>query len=733
LWRFNRSAVADTSIYDVIGPPWFLEVQLSVTGVQTDEEAGVQTVLGTDEYGQVKLIVSVSQGPSAATHQVPVSLSYAGLQRWMPLGSSVRQATLIAGGSVTGWTVSKTSGGTITQHALALQFGQQEICGGGGQRSRFGVAPRVVLNEQTANDFVAGDYNIRVTILPVNETGGPYQADLSLMPPSVLCQTEDFGVGVAIGLYPEQIYVTVPNSWSSTQPVWCGDSVLTMRARGGFDNSFRDCSDGWGPLFYYRRGILIAGGGVGTAAFWPGRTLLWRLEHGAYRHSFTGVGPNNQAGDWTYSLNGSENDLLYERAIVGDCPAGTSFFEDTGAPPLSDPCVGPDPLFSVSVEASVSWSVIDGTCDDYEAEPLQESFSFSVAMIRRGFQIKNGKRVLAFSGGGLQFGRSGFIDCGGGSNLQNSGPNVSVLVYASAPVPCGDQGNLELTHEVELQLGWTGDATRVYVVKTFPNGSGRQPEVVDYLPAPSGSITSTNINGTVPYYSRKRFICSDWDSATVPKQGIVLNRTCQDADGQPIAPGAILNADVSLFNEHLIGEQVVSRTINVAGSPLAVSRTLFFDRYGDTQVFTGTSSVLQDNSCDISTLLVLLPSYFQPGTSYGAQYSQYFITTRFVVGQCQKFSVIFTKGAVTQFVRGGVACDQIPQLTTVPCDGCEVDVTVLSGSELASVTITDGLVSVIAKETWISGDQMEIMVTCGAFSVTRTLRRSTVGSPTFPL
>jgi hypothetical protein len=79
---FGGLDVAINYEIDNIGPPWFLQIDVFVTGVETLEESSVSHSLGTDEYGQVKLVFEVNQGPGFThTTQVPVELTLTGRQR----------------------------------------------------------------------------------------------------------------------------------------------------------------------------------------------------------------------------------------------------------------------------------------------------------------------------------------------------------------------------------------------------------------------------------------------------------------------------------------------------------------------------------------------------------------------------------------------------------------------------------------------------------------------------
>jgi hypothetical protein len=262
VWRFNRATPTSpaSTAYDVLGPAWHLEVELSVTGVATQPESGVTTSIGVDSEGQPKLFVVVNQWTATITLDEVVALFPVGLQRWGPglagtqsfrLTSSSLSATRVSGDNYSGWTVSKLTGLTITGRAIAVR-----------------LDGRVFLNEVHAVEFLNGDRSLTGT-----------SAEFSVLPNNVLCDVaaSRIGLGANIGAYPDSLTFTVSETYKNSFATWCGPDKFGM---------FRQtvCGTGWATK--YNR--FAAGGTIASAiaaTFYGGSTLIWNLINGPHRTS----------------------------------------------------------------------------------------------------------------------------------------------------------------------------------------------------------------------------------------------------------------------------------------------------------------------------------------------------------------------------------------------------------------------------------------------------------------
>jgi hypothetical protein len=271
VWRFSRATPTSPLTYDVLGPAWHLEVELSVTGVATQAESGVSTAVGADSEGQSKLFVVVNQWTSTITHDESVTLSPVGLQRWGPgisgtqsfrLTQLTATATRVAGENYSGWTVSKLSGITISGRELAVR-----------------INGRVFLNEQHAVEFLNGDRTL---------TGST--RELSILPNNVLCNASagEISLGVALGIYP-------------TSLTWYPSPSLFSAPFLGFTNGVPQCDDTELSVFpqnecsgyisrYTRFAFDFFQYTFSPAGFFCGGTILYNLIHGPCRSSVNNTG-----------------------------------------------------------------------------------------------------------------------------------------------------------------------------------------------------------------------------------------------------------------------------------------------------------------------------------------------------------------------------------------------------------------------------------------------------------
>jgi hypothetical protein len=214
VWRFNRDTPTNPAAYDVLGPAWHLEVELSVTGVATQAEAGVTTSIGVDSEGQPKLFVVVNQWTTTITRDEVVTLFPVGLQRWgsgtqtFRLSGATATATRVSGDNYSGWTVSKLSGITILSRELAVQ-----------------LDGRILLNENAAINFLNGVSTLTGTTNPIRE--------YRILPNNPLCGSTDTGLAIRFGVLPSTLTVTYPQSVRDADPFFCEESVALAPSCGG--------------------------------------------------------------------------------------------------------------------------------------------------------------------------------------------------------------------------------------------------------------------------------------------------------------------------------------------------------------------------------------------------------------------------------------------------------------------------------------------------------------------
>jgi hypothetical protein len=379
VWRFIRATPTSPLIYDVLGPAWHLEVELSVTGVATQAESGVSTAVGVDSEGQPKLFVAVNQWTSTITHDESVTLSPVGLQRWGPgisgtqsfrLTQSTANATRVSGENYSGWSVSKLSGITISGRRLAVRVGG-----------------RVVLKDEDAVDFLNGDREI------IGEVSGQ-TTEFSILPSNVFCDVASglSNVGVSIGLYPESLTLTLSSSFlESLGPNrLCGDNTLSVYQQNG------PCSI---HTITSIRGLDLSPfiASTNPAAFFCGGTILWNLINGPCRESVN-------LGAGTLTLNES------------------GFGETEGIQTCSDEETGISLGLCVDRETAASVT-IDGETSEYTAV-----FSFASA-------TQDGRMQLVYVAQSV-FTFSGYIDdpcsASGSVSLELANPTDNLTGTAEA-------------------------------------------------------------------------------------------------------------------------------------------------------------------------------------------------------------------------------------------------------------------------------------------------------------
>lgn len=747
VWRLTRATPTSppATVYDVLGPPWHLQVNLSVTGVGTSSEAGVSHIIDTDEHGQPRLVVQVNQWTQPITHTVVMTLYPSGLQRWGPgfLGTeSLRLttasvlATRIEGTAYSGWSVRKLSGLTIVAREIAFRIGQFEMPFNLGTTSE-----RIFLDGTTAADFVAGTGSITV---PATFNSVTTNRDLTVLPDNVLCQLpKDLGsVGILFGVYPEHMTLTVPESFINNHPqkfnpstgaVWCGPSTIVMRALSS------SCVTYWQPS-YSRRGVTIGSPSAFVSDFYSGRTLLWNLVQGPYRASFSTTGPvsslahaMNPPSDWLVTLGGSGDYSLYEHPEAF-CPSGMStnkwvtdsgLVSNVGLPdfdictPVGGVAEGTSRQFAFVATVNYAKQVPvvdeilfdeDGCYIGYTLKQTTYSGTMNVECFRTGTTFSNGTAKVRFQGtkavsvGGpyaipaFTLGEDCSIAACNELYIRGQGAGVWVEVTAVKDVGCSesDDGNLSISastiptsDETVGLLFEVCSVNRLLPCQPFPVGDCPVDQIVPAA-APSVSVVSPN---TLPHSSRRRTVCSDWSPSTIPPEGGTVTRTCGDQFG---------------------GAAPTSPTLSLT---YGESRTRLPRLFNP---LSGPSSFVRSGNC---RLLTLTADGFT--TTAGTT----FISG--VAGTCYYLKPSFGSGytAAGAGDPSGDVCQATILANSLPCDGCTPSVSVVSGSENARVRyvqsgIKQGTIELVALRTWLSGEGVTLSVSCGDDTITHTVRRT---------
>ena len=265
--RFNVETPFDppAGYYDEQGPPWHLEVSISVTRVASNSQAGVTESITLDEYGQPRLAVDVQIGSQSITHDLAFTLYPTGRQRWrpgiLPLGENTQAGPLqsfgIASGSLSSTAVSgrssladvnKRQGIQIDALAVALYFAgiiQREP--GVIQLFSASIQQRIVLNEESALAFLAGAQAVQTQASGFGES---YGISILARPAAAFCDgTRPNGLGseescalTALNFYgPPGLRLTpVPGEGGSTAGIvlFSGDALTCWSFLPLFDRQY---------------------------------------------------------------------------------------------------------------------------------------------------------------------------------------------------------------------------------------------------------------------------------------------------------------------------------------------------------------------------------------------------------------------------------------------------------------------------------------------------------------
>jgi hypothetical protein len=726
VWRFNRTEPGSANVgggpggtpassFDVLGPPWHLQVDLFVTGVESQEDTGVFSSLSQDEYGQPKLVLNVNQWEEDIAHDEIVTLFPTGLQRWeyasesFRIGGNGRNATIASGDSHSGWLVSKPIGLTIEERALAVYIGGSVALGGSGFNlpstcvGGVFLSPTIILDDETAVAFLEGEHEVILDIGP-----GPFGSPAGerrarILPSSAMCgiPASNLGVGVALGIYPELAYATPSQEFidftlagRGAFGYYCDIAPYVMRpANDSAVLLFAGASDSdiWASSFNYRgAGVSRRWVRVRPDFFYSGTSLMWNAEHGPYRTSGQGGGPVVAgAGDvpssmWTYSLVG-EGDEYFNRPDAGACPDGMTL--PTGIDVnIYNVCT---PL-SIEVQGSYSFQYRPGPGFSNDLVTVTGSMQGALSRARdlnnsafnffgQSFRPPADEYFPAlFFSGTLEGEQHVLIDWNGNAVSYNA----FVSVAAEFEVPCDLDGE---TPSNGKMIG--------FFAATFPQNVSVFTSSLDISLEP----------GPAPFGSRARPSCGEWTIA--PAEGGTITRTCENLEGytevQPAESATVPPLDSRL--PRILGYQV--------GSPGFQETHAFFGP-GPTQVGSCRMVGLGKNPNRVPRLF-LSPRLF----------------LTMPAGVCHRYFVLFGNDNPISF-RGDSS-----RLSPVPCGDCTPTIEILSGEDNATVQFledTDNayVVEVQAKRTWRGAEGVTFSVACGEVTVTHEMRRvNTVPTP----
>jgi len=686
VWRFNRAAPTSPAgtTYDVLGPPWHLQVDVSVTGVATQEEAGVVSSLETDEHGQPKLVLTVNQWTATITHDEVVTLFPVGLQRWGPglggtqsfrLTASSATATLTSGTSYSGWSVSKLTGLTTDERKLAVRLVGSLCVAAASPSLTAPFTQRIILDDVTAVDFLNGDNSLRINVLAgTSVTDGSY--DLLVTPKNALCGISrvNHGIGIALGIYPTQIYAAPPEEYAdlslsiSGRP-YCNKGLLTLRSGLAFVSGL------WSSRWSYRQVRFFGGTDALNAnpeLFFSGMSLLHNLEYGPYRTTAVAPGPGpiiplssgtfSQFVDYTYYLEGEDVDAFYNLLAIGvgylGCPDGMEIpspgvFTEAGNSNRFDICTSPTPI-----AISGSFSGVYRPFPD--AEPRTASGALTGNFVRTGDAL-----ILNTDFDGLNF----LVSTQGEaiSDVNQSGQPITITPQAGATYvafpPCELSGDLSLI--------------------TLAGQSGQ------FNGAITDSFSVTLDIPSISFSTPLRASCGEWSpSSAIPVNGGTITRSCNGLDSSYETATIPARTDGLRF-PFWYGFGV--------GSP---NQALFF----------GPAPPLQLGACNLLGLrdATISPPAILPATQ----------TLALVSGDCRQYLPLF----------GSPGSPAFPPSSSVPCDNCTVSVTQTAGEENGSVTLITsgdkaGIIEIVVARTWLGGQGVTFTVSCGDDTITQVVRR----------
>lgn len=690
VWRFNATppsinGVASTA--DIAGPPWYLQVDVNVTGITTVDDivaeysqyggtvdeirealAGDQAALAvfnarvaaaetpsathamaTDQHGQAKLVWNIKQGGEAITAETNVTLSLVGFQRWeladtVVITSSLN-ATLASGASVTGWLVNKASGLTVTSRAFVVR-----IRGHFGQRG-FDVA-HYLFDDQGALDFLNGDTAARVLISD-GQAGAPFEADYELLPDSTLCGVDinSLRIGIALGVYPTIISRSLG---SRIVPYYDPNTGITSDT---IDLDGSECGNQYPqyPSILTQNSLVNLNKWGATALpdhFWDGESLLWAIENQPYRTSFTIGDPYSFENPATYHLNIMSPLFWYGAIVIGEASINLRATlryvgedpDPSQDPPRCSPC-------DVTVENVAS--------ESKQYVPFLDDSQFPFFFFTSGTPLGVGGfyRLQFRSSVPAQFPEfrftspTAYLQCFGGQVVVTAPFNAfggQSYQNSEQRVP----GNTLLPQRGTLFI------TNLSVEITQPPYTNVQYEPANFSPATLDYWSPVGAGGGTSTLTRANGTPTTTTTTIPPNTGLlpIYQQPSQfGAANGFVQPGAAC----SLVGLISIDEQVQAEP-TVVSSPQSVSLSQ---------------------------------------------------------GDCRYYAPRFT-GSTSRFVGAS---------SFVSCNGCQPTLQVISGSENASVRIVpsgdrSGAIEVISLRDWPSGQGVEFSVTCGNDVVTHIIR-----------
>jgi hypothetical protein len=675
VWRFNRPAPTSppATAYDIIelGPEWHLQVDLSVTGVATQEEAGVVSTLGGDSEGQPKLILQIKQWTATITHDEVVTLFPTGLQRWGPNVSNTQSfrltaiaetATLVSGGTHSGWTVSKLAGLTVEERTYALHVFSTPF-------ASIGInANRVYLNEDLVLSFLAGDQMLQVS--GAASDGSQASRDLRILPDSLLCgvSAQSMDIGMALGIYPEFCTLSPTESFLGSLPRvgnadrddpfldasvyqrWCGGEGVAMRPVPGLSGFISNslCLRNW-QASYARYGVVLTNVSATPSDFFSGETLLWNLEHGPYRTSF--LIPVRSSGrppsigllsdDWLVTLGGNGEPSRYDLPDQG-CPAGFTggvVFRGSGTLYF--------PLCTAIFEATFSTP--------------QGTFTAGANQLISSNHFRDGEYVRLWAG---------FIVGPGSFSLKSSGPES-----------CEESGELDLELDAINDVNLTFEGPK-----------------------------------KIPFVDVNRLTCSNWSLDAIPKEGATVTRTCMigEGPGNPGVVGFVMNSLQFPPSNSMLPRLVAPDALSPAIIREPACRLLGIRAEGGAFTFVNNAFRTLGN----------------PATRGQCFYHRLIFGTGLPVNQVD-FATGLAGGFTTQVGCSGMAYDSFipcdncaPSIEVISGDE-RAKVTYIERGERA------GFIEVVVLQDWFGAEGVTFIASCGSEQTTFTIR-SPNSAPSVP-
>jgi hypothetical protein len=441
VWRFLDSRLLESAAGSFsaatpqgVTPPWHLQVDLTVTGVIEEQDVidafseygssigeireslealpealqsfedllaqveppSIESVVGQDEHGQVKLVILIKQGRSTETHDVPVTIFPTGRQRTAlffpdPLTSlaipSSASAARESGPSVSGWSVTRRPGVTVlSRELLVVVKGFSHQMENGLLRSSDVVEFNVnhtIYNSAAAAAFIRGDaaavVSVRARILAghifLPPSGGEgavqtFDVEYQLDPLTFLCGVDlSLSNGVSLGILPATIGLS-----GCSQLIFQGvDPTLAPDAVSQFQHPCHDVltmfpvSGGWARQVYGRNGVFFEfqPGFLGLPPFQETRQVFVSDFYGVGCQVITAMeeGPLRTAAESRFVSGGWHPTNLSLPALLndpGELMSGPTTFNndfftfpsEDRLPVCEEPSYGQEPLFKCSAFAT---------------------------------------------------------------------------------------------------------------------------------------------------------------------------------------------------------------------------------------------------------------------------------------------------------------------------------------------------------------------------------------------